>query len=51
MVGHHPAKFGGPKHCSIGHMFLLVDSTSSRINPPLLLTSKAHGLKAHGISC
>ena len=31
-------------------MFLLVDSTPSRINLPLLFTSNAHGLKAHGIS-
>ena len=51
MVNHHPSKFGGHKHCDSGDkMFLVVeeqDFTSSRLNSPLLFTSKSRGLKAH----
>ena len=52
MVSHHPAKFGGHRHCGCG-VFLVAeeqDSTCSRLNPTLLTNSKIHGLKAHGLS-
>lgn len=45
-----PVKLRGPMHCSSGDMRSLViegkDSTFSRLNLPLLLTSKGHGMKA-----
>ena len=53
MVSHHPAKFGGHRHCGSGNMFLVgkeENSRCSRFNPPLLFTSKGHGLQAHDIS-
>lgn len=47
----HVIKFGGHKHCGSGDMFLAVeeeDSTRSRLNPPLLLISKAwHTVFSH----
>ena len=53
MVSHHPVKFGGHRHCSSGDiMFLVAKEENSRcylLNPPLLFTSKGHGLIAHGI--
>ena len=40
MVSHHPAKFGGHRHCGSGDiMFLFAEeenSRCSRFNPPLL---------------
>ena len=40
MVRHHPAKFGGHRHCGSGDIMLLVaeeeNSRCSRFNPPLL---------------
>ena len=54
MVNHHPAKFGGHRHCNSGDMMFPVvegqDSTFPRFYPPLLFISKGHGLKAHGKS-
>ena len=60
MVSHHPANFGNHRHCGSGDiMFLVAEEEISRcsrfnqpllFNPPLLLISKGHGLKAHGIS-
>ena len=54
MVNHHPATFGGHRHCGSGDIMLLVaeeeNSRCSCFNPPLLFISKGHGLKAHGIS-
>ena len=45
MVSHHPAKFGGNRHCSSGGMmFVVVEgqvSTYPRLDPPLLFISKA----------
>ena len=53
MVSHHPAKFGGHRHSASGDiMFLVVerhDSTCSRLNPPLLFISKAHGISSSQI--
>ena len=56
MVSHHPAKFGGHRHCGSGDtMFLVVegqDSTCPRLNPPLLFISKAHGMScSHTRNC
>ena len=53
MVSHHPSKFRGHRHCGSGDMLLVAEeenSRCSRFNSPLLLISKAHELKAHGIS-
>ena len=54
MVNHHPAEFGGHRHCaSQDIMFLVAEEENSRcscFNPPLLLISKTQGLKTHGIS-
>ena len=53
MVSHHPAKFGGYRHCGSGDVFLVAeeeDSRCSRFNPPLLFISGGHGLKAYGRS-
>ena len=54
MVSHHPAKFGGHRHCGSGDMIFLVaeeeNSKCSCFNLPLLFISKGHWLKAHGIS-
>ena len=40
MVSHHPAKFGGHRHCDSGDMMFLVskeeNSSCSCFNPPLL---------------
>ena len=48
MVSHHPAKFGGHRHCVCGDvMLVLVEgqySTYFRLNPSLLFVSKAHGM-------
>ena len=47
MVGRHPAKFGGHRHCRRENMFLVVqeqDSICSRLNLPLLFISKARGM-------
>ena len=58
MVSHHLAKFCDHRHCGSGDiMFLVAEEENSRcsrftppllFNPPLLLISKGHGLKAHG---
>ena len=53
MASHHPAKFGGHRHCGSGDMFLVTkeeDLRCSYFNPQLLFVSKGHGLKAHDIS-
>ena len=53
MVNHHPAKFGGHRHCTSRDMFLVAEEENSRcscFNPPLLLISKKNGLKTDGIS-
>ena len=53
MVCHHPAKFGGHRHCDSGYMFLWAegkDYTSSHLNLPLLLNFEAHDMKALGMS-
>ena len=53
MVSHHPAKFGGHRHCCNGDLFLVAeeeDSRCSRFSPPSLFISKEYGLKAHYIS-
>ena len=60
MVSHHPAKFGDHGHCGSGDiMFLVAEKENSRcsrfspsllFNPPLLVISKGHRLKANGIS-
>ena len=42
MVSHHPAKFGGHRHCSSGDMFLVAKEENSRCcryNPSLLFNS------------
>ena len=48
MVSLHPAKFGGHRHCGSGDMIFVEvekqDSIRPRLNPPLLLISKAHGM-------
>ena len=48
MVSHHSAKYGGERHCGSGDIILSVaerkDSTGSKLNIPLLLISKAHGM-------
>ena len=47
MVSHHPAKFGGHRHCGNGDMFVVVEgqnSTCPRLDPPLLFISIAHGM-------
>ena len=48
MVNHHPAKFGGSRHCGSGDMMLLAiegqDFTWPRLNPQLSFISKAHGM-------
>ena len=40
MVSHHPAKFGGHRHCGSGDIMFSVakeeNSRCSRFNPPLL---------------
>ena len=50
MVSHHPAKFGGYRHCGNGDMMVLVvegqDSTCPHFNQPLLFMSIVHGLKS-----
>ena len=50
MVNHHPANFGGHRHCGNGDILFLVakeeNSRCSRFNPPLLFISKGHGLKS-----
>ena len=53
MVSHHPARFGGRRHCGSGVMFLMaemLDSTCSSLNPPSLFISKEHGLKARDMT-
>ena len=54
MVSNNPAKFCGHKHCAIGNIiFLAVEKEDFRcyhLNPPLLIISKEHDLKAHCIS-
>ena len=54
MVGYHPDKFGGNRHCGSEDIMLLVgegeDLRCSYFNPPLLFISKVQGLKAHGVS-
>ena len=53
MVSHHSAKFGNHEHCGSGDIFLVAEEENSRcshFNLPLLLISKGHELKAHGIS-
>ena len=44
MVSHHPAKYGGPRHCSSGDLMFLVveeqDSTYCRLNSPFCLSLK-----------
>ena len=51
MVSHHPAKFGGHRHCGSGDMMFVVvegqESTCPRLDSPLLLISN----NAHGIPC
>ena len=50
MVGHHPAKFVGHRHCGSEDMFLVVEEQDFRcscFNLPLLFSSKSHGFKAH----
>ena len=48
MVSHHPATFGGHRHCGSEDMMFAVveeqDSTCPRLDPPLLFISKAHGM-------
>ena len=47
MKSHHPANFGGRRHCGSEVMSLVVagqDSTCPRLNPELLFISKAHGM-------
>ena len=53
MVSHHPARFGGRRHCGSGVMFLMVevlDFTCSSLNLPSLFIFKEHGLKAHDMT-
>ena len=54
MIGYHPDKFGGNRHCGSEDIMLLVgegeDPRCSCFNPPLLFISKVQGLKAHGVS-
>ena len=54
MVSHHPAKFGGHRHCGSGDVMSLVveeeDLRCSCSNPQLLFISKGHGLKRYGMS-
>ena len=54
MISHHPAKFGGHRHCGRGVKFLVaeeLDSTCSCLKPRLLFISKRDdGLKARGVS-
>ena len=49
MLSHHPAKFGGHRHCGSGDRMLLVvaedDSRCYCFNPPLLFISKDMGCK------
>ena len=52
-VSYHPAKFGGHRHCDKGDITLVVEeknSTCCGLNLPLMCITKAHELKAHGIS-
>ena len=47
MVSHHPAKFGGHRHCGSEDIFLVIEGQDSRrscLNPPLLFISKRHDL-------
>ena len=49
MLSHHPANFGGHRHCGNGDMFLVAKKENSRcssFNPPLPFISKGHGLKS-----
>ena len=54
MVSHHPAKFGGHRHCGSGDIMLLVaeeeNSKCSRFNPPYCLFVKDMGWKHSEIS-
>ena len=47
-LSHHPAKFGGARHCDSGDLiFLAIEEqapTCSCLNPPLLFISNAHGI-------
>ena len=51
MVSHHPAKFGGHRHCSSGDMFLVVQeqySACPRLNlPPLFISKVRHMPGSH----
>ena len=44
LVSHHPAKFGGDRHCGSGDIKLLAGEEEN-FNPSLLFISKRHGLK------
>ena len=45
-----PANSGGHRHCGGADMFLVVEGQdSTRLNPPSLLISNAHGMKSHGM--
>ena len=54
MVNHHPANFGGHRHCGSGDMmFLVVEGRNSKCPlyyPSWLFISKGHGLKVYNIS-
>ena len=52
MVSHHPVNFGGHSHCGSEDMFKWFKSKipDGPLNLPLLLMSKAHAMKAHGMS-
>ena len=46
-VHHHTASFVGHRHCISEDIILMVeglDSTCSRVNPPLIFISEAHGM-------
>ena len=53
MLSDQPPRFAGHWRCGGRDMFLVVEGQDSRcscLNPPLLCISKAHGMKAHGMS-
>ena len=56
MVSHHPAKFGGHRHCGSEDMMFVVveeqDSTCPRLDPSLMFISKEHGIPcSHRQNC
>ena len=54
MVSHYPVELGGLSHCGSGDMFLVdifLKISPVHLNITLLFISKAHGMKAYGMSC